>query len=446
MRRFVFILATLLMALLLCAPSALAHTRLVDSIPQAGEAVSTPITRIKLSFSTDVSTSLQKVRVTAPAGENIGGPPRVNGSIVTVPVEIKRPGTYTVSWRTIGADGHPISGAFAFAFRDTSQPATEVPHQDIQPRSTGMETYPVAWLERMSIASQAAFYLSLLIMVGGAIFATVIAPGWRPRYFRRSAILLIAASMTSFIVNLALAGEYSIWGVLNPWNIVPYSITPNGRVMAGCAIGAGILMWAYPSLKQAAQEKQSAPRVRIALAAIIVGVLPALGGHAWISQLPLLRVPADMLHLLAACIWFGGIVQLKDVSSASLAQHPAVYPAVKRFAQVAFVSVVVLVITGAIAVLLEIGLDFSDLFGTTYGQLVVAKIVLLACTIPLAKINQQRHVPALSEQRRSASVNLQRFVIFEIGLVAIIVVVTSLLVMQTPPRHADMGHALHGAS
>jgi copper transport protein len=242
-----------------------------------------------------------------------------------------------------------------------------------------------------------------------------------------------------------LSGEYSFWGVINPWNIVPYIATPTGRVLAGCAIGAALLLYIYTKLKAAAEQNEGGPRVLFVVIGVIVCVLPAFGGHAWISQMPLLRVPADMLHLLAAGIWFGGIVQLKNVSAASLAEHPAVYPAVRRFASLAFISVVVLVVTGVMATLLEVGLDASALFGTTYGRLILIKIGLLAITIPLARVNQQRHVPALTEQSRSAAANLQRYVVFEIILVSIIVLVTSWLVFQTPPRHAGMGHSLHSS-
>ena len=248
------------------------------------------------------------------------------------------------------------------------------------------------------------------------------------------------------MVNLALAGEYSVWGILNPWNFVPYAATPTGRVMVGVTVGAILLLRGYPKLKKAAKKKRTAPRIRFAIIAVVVGVIPALGGHAWISQMPLVRVPADMFHLLAASIWFGGIVQLKDVSSASFARHPAVYPAVRRFASLAFASVIILVVTGTIAALLEIGLDASDLFGSTYGQLVLVKVALLGLTIPLAKVNQERHVPALAEMTRTASTNLRRYVVFEIVLVATIVVISSWLVFQTPPRHANMGHNLHAGS
>ena len=136
-------------------------------------------------------------------------------------------------------------------------------------------------------------------------------------------------------------------------------------------------------------------------------------------------------------------MQLQAVAGASYAKHPAVYPAVRRFAHLAFASVITLVVTGTIAVLLEVGFDVGDLVGTEYGRLVLAKIVLLAFTIPLAKANQERHIPELLEMTRRSSTNLRRYVVFEILLVATIIAVTSWLVYATPPKHLE--HARHAS-
>ncbi|BDZ55385.1 hypothetical protein GCM10025870_24580 [Agromyces marinus] len=43
-----------------------------------------------------------------------GGCPAITGAIASVPAELGPAGEYTVVWRVVSADGHPISGEFDF--------------------------------------------------------------------------------------------------------------------------------------------------------------------------------------------------------------------------------------------------------------------------------------------------------------------------------------------
>lgn len=410
----------------------MAHVRLESSSPADGASLDTAPDRVELTFSTKVAGTFQEVQLLTADGEDLAGDPSVTGSTVVVPVRGDASGTMLVTWRTLGPDGHPIKGEFEFSVGSAGASS-----------SVAAEEYPRGILEATGSVARLAFYIALLIVAGGGFFASTVARRWRPRVFRRAGVVLIAASLVMYVTNLALAGEYSLAALVNPWNFVPHATTPVGRVALGCAaITAWLLLRGYDDLKRGDERSR---RVFAAMC-VALAVLPAFGGHAIASQLPWLRVPADMLHLLAASIWFGGIVQLQGVASASYATHPAVYPTVRLYARLAFASVLTLVITGTIAALLEIGLDVGELFGSTYGRLVLVKVALLGLTIPLAKTNQDRHVPALIDQSRRSSANLRRYVVFEIALVATIVAVTSWLVYETPPRHAEMGHDLHASA
>lgn len=407
-------------------------------------------------FSTEVTGSFQDVKVVTANGDDLAGQPNVRGKRVVVRLQKKAYGTIVVNWRTLGADGHPITGSFRYSVQkpdipkeSPESPAPEQPRveradpQISKEQHAAIDEYPRDAIERVGIVARLVYYITLLAVVGGGIFASIIARGWRPRYFRRAVLMLIASSLTLFFTNLALAGEYSIMGVINPWNFVPHATTPVGRVALISAVLGFLLLRGYGKLKEATRTGNKNALRSFAFLVILLGVAPALGGHAIASQAPWVRVPADMLHLLAASIWFGGIVQLQGVASASYSRHPAVYPAARRFARLAFLSVITLVVTGVVAAWLEIGLDAGDLFSSTYGQLVLLKVGLLGLTIPLAKANQERHLPELETMTRKASANLRRYVAFEVMLVLAVIAVTSLLVYQTPPRHARMGHNLH---
>ena len=436
-------------ALALHPAGALAHTKLVSSEPADGATLAEPPGKVTLTYSTDVSETLQEVQVLAPDGSNIAGEPKKSGTTATIPIEGQATGEMTVSWRTLGADGHPIKGSFAYLVRKprdsppTPETSTTPATPSEVPTAAIVEDYPREPISWLASVARFVFYLALLTVAGGGLFAAAVARRWRPRYFRRACWALILSSLTMFFTNLALAGEYSVLGLINPWNIAPHLITPHGRVSVGCAVVAALLLAGYRVLKAGAKRGDDSGRRIVVILSVLLACIPAFGGHAIASQQPFLRVPADMLHLLAASIWFGGIVQLQGVARVSYSAHPAVYPTVTRFARLAFASVVTLVVTGVIASWLEIGLDVGELFGSTYGRLVLVKVALLGLTIPLARANQQRHLPALQEQTRRASVNLRRYVVFELALVMAVIAVTTWLVYETPPRHEKMGHDLH---
>ena len=105
--------------LLLAVPaSAGAHAVLLTSSP-GWEAVLGAAPRVvTLRYDEDVVSAYARVAVESPGGRDLAGPPRVTGSVVVVPVEAGRAGSYTVRWKMVASDdGHVTEGAFSFGVR-----------------------------------------------------------------------------------------------------------------------------------------------------------------------------------------------------------------------------------------------------------------------------------------------------------------------------------------
>lgn len=98
---------------------ALAHDKLVSSSPKDGTALDAPPSEVVLTYNEAVQTSFANVVVAGPGGTNIAaGKPQVAGNKVTQPVKSEAPnGTYTVSWRVVSSDGHPIDGSFTYSIK-----------------------------------------------------------------------------------------------------------------------------------------------------------------------------------------------------------------------------------------------------------------------------------------------------------------------------------------
>ncbi|OJX65509.1 MAG: hypothetical protein BGO95_10620 [Micrococcales bacterium 73-13] len=108
---------------------AAAHDAFVGSDPAADSTLTEPPRSVSATFSADVVVLEGAVvlQVTGPNGDLISdGKPQVDGGTVTQPlIDHDTPGTYTVFWRIVGSDGHPIEGQFQYSLDPAdSQPST----------------------------------------------------------------------------------------------------------------------------------------------------------------------------------------------------------------------------------------------------------------------------------------------------------------------------------
>ncbi|MFD9866236.1 copper resistance protein CopC [Streptomyces niveus] len=113
--------------LLYAAQPAFAHTELVAGSPAESASESRPPRSIELTFSDEMTSRYAKVALTGPdGGQGAAGPPQVAGRTVTLPVKPGLPaGSYTVGYRVVSADGHPVAGSYRFTVEDAAAgPAT----------------------------------------------------------------------------------------------------------------------------------------------------------------------------------------------------------------------------------------------------------------------------------------------------------------------------------
>ena len=113
-------------SLLVGAVPASAHDALRSTSPADGATVDRLPDRVVLTFDQPALALGSEVVVTGPAGPVSDGPPSLVDNEVRQPVRTGPAGRYTVVWRVTSADGHPVSGSFAF----TTQQAGAVQRTD----------------------------------------------------------------------------------------------------------------------------------------------------------------------------------------------------------------------------------------------------------------------------------------------------------------------------
>lgn len=121
------LLAALLATLLLTPGVAFAHAGLSDSSPANKEVVDALPAQISLEFSEEVSEP-SFVVVTGPDGRtHESGKPTIEGNVATQDIKAPASGTasgeWTVGYRVVSADGHPITGHVQFRVAAGSTPS-----------------------------------------------------------------------------------------------------------------------------------------------------------------------------------------------------------------------------------------------------------------------------------------------------------------------------------
>lgn len=110
---------------------------------------------------------------------------------------------------------------------------------------------------------------------------------------------------------------------------------------------------------------------------------------------------SDMVHLLAAAVWIGGIAAFswmlfRPLTAQSDVHLSAAHRALTRFSLVGTLAVALIVATGIVNCTVVVGFPhFTRLPLTLYGELLITKLVLFAGMLVLAALNRWRLTPAL---------------------------------------------------
>lgn len=122
---------------LIAAPApALAHDTMTGSSPEAGATSAEAPSEVELSFSAQPQDVGLEIRVSGPDGSDVtDGEPRIEGSAAVQELSetAQEPGEYSVVWRVVSSDGHPIEGAYDYTVEGdgaASAPAAEEASSD----------------------------------------------------------------------------------------------------------------------------------------------------------------------------------------------------------------------------------------------------------------------------------------------------------------------------
>ncbi|MFF7766960.1 copper resistance protein CopC [Streptomyces massasporeus] len=364
------LLGTVLVLLLAGAAPASAHAALRGTDPDDGSVVKRAPRHVTLTFTESVGLLDDSFRVFGPdqrrvhTDEATHADGRSDTARVGLPGKLAQ-GTYTVAWRVVSADSHPVSGAFSFSVGKPSATTGQI--------DTGPAEDPLTG--GLHDAARYLAYLAAALLVGLAAFALLCRPA-DTSPLRRPLVAAWWTLLGSTVVLLLLRAPYEAGtGPAAAFDAAALGRTLTGR--PGEALLARLVVLLPTAVFLIRLSRRRGPEGRPAALAIGTVLATALAltwaaaEHASAGiQVPL-AMTSSVLHLLATGVWLGGLVALLLTLRRSAGDD--LWEVVPRFSRIAFASVTVLAVTGLYQSWRGLG-SLSALTGTSYGRLLLAKL------------------------------------------------------------------------
>lgn len=272
-----------------------AHATLLEMEPAENVVAQDPPSELILRFNEPIEHDLAMVTVYDWNGEPVftGNP---DGDVEKAPkMEFSLPeleqGTYTVKWDVVSADGHPVSGSYAFSVGEATEGGVESVAEDggsegalvfvrLIPEGLillGAGLFWFGWLaERRTFPS-----LDTIWKRGRLIGAVVIMLGTILE------LIVYGLSLPPGIIQVILNGR---WGLLTQF---PFALMVGAQLLflilvfiPGMMRGWYLALW------------------------LLLAITPAFGGHVWGMEQPIVALIPRVFHQMAIAFWLGALAYL----------------------------------------------------------------------------------------------------------------------------------------
>ena len=437
-RRALGVVAFALLAALVPAGTASAHAELVATDPADGAIVDEAPEALTMQFTEPVSLRPDGVRVLDAKGERVdAGDASASGSDVTVPLDGTVPdGTYVVAWRAVSADGHPIRGSYTFSVGEETAVADGV-------ASGAFGSGNDRAYEIVDAIARAIAYLGVLGTSGYVLIASALRRRGDPSPVGRPTTIAACVALVAIVLQVPLQGALATGKgltAITDASVLALSIA-DGMGWAALLTALGLLAVIITS---GLPWEGAARRVGLVGAAVApLGFV--LTGHTLTMSPAVVAYLADLAHVAAAAVWFGGLVAVVVAVGRRRRDDEPVEAAeaIAAFSGWAALTAGALIVAGIVLSWIEVG-SVEALTTTLYGRLLLAKVALVAVVLAAAGWNRFRFVPRVAAASLEEPAvddgaswkTLLRLVKLEVALIAVVLMVTAVLSNVTPAKDA----------
>jgi copper transport protein len=416
------VLVVVMLGGLVLPASAFAHASITTSYPAYRERLASSPRDVILRFDQSVTALPHSIVVLTRDGKNVAAPARAipakNAIVARLP-RLPR-GPYTVRWQAMSNDGHVVSGVYTFGVRVRAPLVTDAVGAQGPTRTEDL----VRWV----------YFLGIALVVGGAGFRLLVVRGPLPSRAERrfywvtgiGVVVLLEAGIVAFLLRaedaLQLPFGRFLYGDLSPISGGTRFGTAFIAMELGFAFVSALLFLAWLTDVRALLWPVLVAGLVLASGLSLSGHSAADAGHSWLSEL------ADWVHLSAATLWIGGLVQLAAV----------VWPAAPelrrtaflRFSRLATVLIALLLAAGTYLSILRLP-HVHDLWTTGYGHVLLVKLSLVALALAWGAVHHFLAVPKIEQP--GVVGRLSRSLVGESAVAMAVLLLAAVLVDSRPP-------------
>lgn len=405
--------------------AALAHASLRKESPVFGQELARSPRQVVLQFDQTVDALPKAIQVFRVAGKNLAGTPRAITAQREIVVSLPKlpKGPYTIRWQALSDDGHIVTGVYTFGVGVRAPLVTDAVGAGGPTRTEDV----VRWL----------YFLALALIVGGLGFQLLVVRGPLPvraqnRFFLVAGIGAVGV-LNVGIATFLLRGEDMLQLPLGRFiygDLAPLANgTRFGQAFIVMTLGF-VLVTAFLYLSWLL-DVRAFLWVAFALGLLFASGLSLSGhsaadaGHSWLSEF------ADWVHLTAAMLWVGGLVQLVAVVWPGAPELRRT--AFLRFSRLATVLVACLLAAGTYLSILRFP-NVHDLWTTGYGHVLLLKLSLVAIALMWGAAHHFLAAPRLAAGAGDTLVGrLSRSMLGESAIAMAVLLAAAILVDSKPP-------------
>ncbi|MGG0150921.1 copper resistance CopC/CopD family protein [Bacillus mycoides] len=415
--------------IILIPKSASAHAYVVKSNPNENETLKKAPSVVKIEFDEDIQvSSFNTLFVRDTSGKRVdlkdAHIDKKNKKILEAGLKKNlKNGLYSIQWKAISADGHPIQGVIPFRIG-----SAEAGTDDIKVEEMGYVPQIDMIMER------GVLYTSFSLFLGVLFFNLIMYKGNATRVQSRGKKIIwisLFGIFISLLFNLPLQAKINAdvsW--LEAFDPILLKETLQLSVfgyvwITQMALISTLMIVTYFAVKS---ERLSSFKVWSIPIVLFIGllVMKAFNSHAYGLKFKEIAVVMDFLHLFAASLWIGGLSSIVLLLRKEDDKWTMYWDTIKRFSPWATGAVIVILLTGLFNSTFFIP-TIHSLFDTKYGLALLAKILLFVCMGILGIIHYVKG-RMRAQQRLGATVKVE----FIIGII-VFVIVAFMTNVQTPP-------------
>jgi copper transport protein len=446
-RHFLIIPAMLLV--FVCGPhTVFAHAKLLSSVPKAGESLALSPKALTLTFTTPIQREMSSLELVGSNGSSISLSQRevsADGKTLLAEVPELGPASYTVIWRVLSADDHLINGEFSFQIDAETGPQqtvegtrSETDHSAMDHGAMDHGDEPVNRVSWPQSIVRWIIYIALMVLGGGLVFrifilAGVRAPEGGDAYRSMNGMLLGAGAVLAVFLVLSLLQQTNvIFSSILPRNIYLVLSETNFGFAWTVQFGASVATLFITAFHWAKGRSHTTPWIWIALALwLAIPLGSSLSGHAKAASHEFsFAIVSDWLHMVAAAVWTGGVASIA-ILLPEMNRLRATTNVVHRFHRLAIAATAALVATGAYNSWIHVD-GLSALLITSYGQVLLVKIMITVSMLALGAVNAFVLAPRLNDENNERL--FLRSVRVEAALAVIVLLLAAILVYLPPAR------------